>query len=110
MQLGATYENEKAGAEAGFNRFRVLGGTSCNSYMVPRGRLELPLLSKTDFESAASTDSATGAQWRRSIGSGPDRVNAWRGRVGGFPLSFAPLQSDSPRCVLPIFPSSCQTV
>jgi hypothetical protein len=36
--------------------------------MVPRGRLELPLLSKTDFESAASTGSATGAQWRRSIG------------------------------------------
>ena len=29
--------------------------------MVPRGRLELPLLSETDFESAASTGSATGA-------------------------------------------------
>lgn len=35
--------------------------------MVPRGRLELPLLSKTDFESAASTNSAIracGAQYR----------------------------------------------
>ena len=29
--------------------------------VVPRERLELSLLSKTDFESAASTDSATGA-------------------------------------------------
>lgn len=29
--------------------------------LVPRGRLELPLLSETDFESAASTGSATGA-------------------------------------------------
>jgi hypothetical protein len=28
------------------------------SILVPRGRLELPLLSKTDFESAASTNSA----------------------------------------------------
>ncbi len=35
--------------------------------MVPRGRLELPLLAKTDFESAASTNSAIRAQWRRSI-------------------------------------------
>lgn len=36
--------------------------------MVPRGRLELPLLSKTDFESAASTNSAIratmGAKYR----------------------------------------------
>ena len=44
--------------------------------MVPRGRLELPLLSKTDFESAASTGSATGAQWRRSIGMVLGLVNA----------------------------------
>jgi S-adenosylmethionine:tRNA ribosyltransferase-isomerase len=34
---------------------------------VPRGRLELPLLSKTDFESAASTNSAIRAYRRRSI-------------------------------------------
>ncbi len=43
--------------------------------VVPRGRLELPLLSKTDFESAASTDSATGARWRRSIGMHLASVN-----------------------------------
>lgn len=44
-------------------------------FVVPRGRLELPLLSKTDFESAASTDSATGARWRRSIGTRLAPVN-----------------------------------
>ena len=43
--------------------------------MVPRERLELSLLSKTDFESAASTDSATEARWARSIGRRPGVVN-----------------------------------
>ena len=43
--------------------------------VVPRERLELSLLSKTDFESAASTDSATEARWPRSIGRRPGVVN-----------------------------------
>ena len=43
--------------------------------MVPRERLELSLLSKTDFESAASTDSATEARWARSIGRRRRAVN-----------------------------------
>ena len=43
--------------------------------MVPRERLELSLLSKTDFESAASTDSATEARWARSIGRRQGVVN-----------------------------------
>ena len=59
------------------------GPKSCGllKRLVPRGRLELPLLSKTDFESAASTDSATGAQWRRSIGTHPAPVNRRRHRA-----------------------------
>ena len=51
--------------------------------MVPRGRLELPLLSKTDFESAASTDSATEALWARSIGRRPGVVNRATGMASG---------------------------
>ena len=43
--------------------------------VVPRERLELSLLSKTDFESAASTDSATEARWARSIGRRVGAVN-----------------------------------
>ncbi|SPO53605.1 protein of unknown function [Pseudomonas sp. JV551A1] len=52
---------------AGFSGVPGLVGTAWNYVMVPRGRLELPLLSKTDFESAASTNSAIracGAQYR----------------------------------------------
>ena len=50
------FRRKKTDHKVGF--FRIL---------VPRGRLELPLLSKTDFESAASTNSAIracGAQYR----------------------------------------------
>lgn len=61
---------------------------------MPRGRLELPLLSKTDFESAASTGSATGAQWRRSIGMVSGLVNPLRGKNLRFPLSSAALLDD----------------
>ncbi|MBU0806293.1 MAG: hypothetical protein KKB36_00435, partial [Gammaproteobacteria bacterium] len=57
-------------------------------------RLELPLLSKTDFESAASTGSATGAQWRRSIEMVFALVNALRVQNVRFPVSFAALQDD----------------
>ena len=50
--------HKKTGSLAGFSGVPGLVGTSWNICMVPRGRLELPLLSKTDFESAASTNSA----------------------------------------------------
>lgn len=52
---------------AGFLEFQRLMENSGYLDLVPRGRLELPLLSKTDFESAASTNSAIracGAQYR----------------------------------------------
>src|SRR5690606_15901379 len=52
--------------------------------VVPRERLELSLLSKTDFESAASTDSATEARWARSIGRQRGAVNcAGRAQMPG---------------------------
>ena len=51
--------------------------------VVPRERLELSLLSKTDFESAASTDSATEARWARSIGRRPGVVNRATGMASG---------------------------
>ena len=58
---------KKPAQVAGFSVAESLVETFRYCYMVPRGRLELPLLSKTDFESAASTNSAIRAQWRRSI-------------------------------------------
>lgn len=56
---GGNAGHKKTDQKVGF--FRIL---------VPRGRLELPLLSKTDFESAASTNSAIracGAQYREVL-------------------------------------------
>ena len=57
----------RAGFTSHFLSFFTLPETGKNMRLVPRGRLELPLLSKTDFESAASTNSAIracGAQYR----------------------------------------------
>lgn len=50
--------------------------------MVPLVRLELTLLAETDFESVASTNSATGAPWKRAsaarkLVSGTAKVNAY---------------------------------
>ncbi len=59
--------------------------------MVPRGRLELPLLAKTDFESAASTNSAIRAQWRRSIEMRLPSVNQVHREFLIFPLDFSAL-------------------
>ena len=61
--------------------------------MVPRGRLELPLLSKTDFESAASTNSAIRAYRRRSIETTRPLVNqlSWS-ILKIFARIFSPIQ------------------
>ena len=69
--------HKKTGTEAGLSGFPGLVGASGNWCMVPRGRLELPLLSETDFESAASTGSATGAmaaEYRDGRRSGQSKV------------------------------------
>lgn len=52
---------QKNRLRGGFFSFQVAQRMPGRYSLVPRGRLELPLLSETDFESAASTGSATGA-------------------------------------------------
>lgn len=52
---------QKTASRGGLFGFQTEQGAPGRYNLVPRGRLELPLLSETDFESAASTGSATGA-------------------------------------------------
>ena len=59
--------HKKTGSNGRFFSISPVEGSTLQLNMVPRGRLELPLLSKTDFESAASTNSAIRACWARSI-------------------------------------------
>ena len=57
-ERGKQPRTKKPARMAGFSIPESLVETLRYCYLVPRGRLELPLLSKTDFESAASTNSA----------------------------------------------------
>src|SRR3990167_5683496 len=58
------FRHKKTGARAGLSGSVSLVETYSYCYLVPRGRLELPLLSKTDFESAASTIPPSGLSGR----------------------------------------------